>query len=110
MNPDPTLESLGLPPYKDAETTEESWKPFEEKIAQMDSEELQKLESDVYKQAAQYAGPPKNTATASTENPMRMWAFMKFTMCLQQTSRHAGGRTLRRHLHNAPWRASRSWI
>ena len=51
MNPDPTLESLGLPPYKDAETIEESWKPFEEKIAQIDSEELQKLESDVYKQA-----------------------------------------------------------
>ncbi|KAF2494190.1 CoA-transferase family III [Lophium mytilinum] len=51
MNPDPTLNSLGLPVRKEVETVEESWKPFEEKIGQINSEDLQKLESDEWKQA-----------------------------------------------------------
>lgn len=51
MNPDPSLDSLELPHDMDAETVEESWKPYMEKIARIDSTELQRLESDVYKQA-----------------------------------------------------------
>lgn len=52
MNPEPTLKSLGLPPDDASiKTPEDSWVAFEDKIAQIDSEDLQKLASDVYKQA-----------------------------------------------------------
>jgi crotonobetainyl-CoA:carnitine CoA-transferase CaiB-like acyl-CoA transferase len=51
MNPDPSLDSIGLPHDLDSKTVEESWKPFEEKLAQIDSQEMQRLASDVYKQA-----------------------------------------------------------
>lgn len=51
MNPAPTQDSLGLPHSIGVTSEEESWKPYEEKVAQLDSEELQKLASDVYKQA-----------------------------------------------------------
>jgi hypothetical protein len=51
MNPDPSLESIGLPHELDASTVEESWKPFMEKISQIESQEMQHLASDVYKQA-----------------------------------------------------------
>ncbi|KAK7181919.1 hypothetical protein DPSP01_009516 [Paraphaeosphaeria sporulosa] len=51
MNPAPTQDSLGLPHSKDVASVEDSWKPYEERVAQLDSGELQKLASDVYKQA-----------------------------------------------------------
>lgn len=51
MNPEPTQQSVGLPPYMDVASVEYSWKPYEEKVAQIDSEEMQRLASDVYKQA-----------------------------------------------------------
>lgn len=51
MNPGPTQDSLGLHHSMDVASPEESWKPYEEKVAQIDSEEMQKLASDVYKQA-----------------------------------------------------------
>ncbi|KAF2751320.1 CoA-transferase family III [Sporormia fimetaria CBS 119925] len=51
MNPEPSQQSLGLPPHMDAATPEESWKPYIEKMAQIDSAEMQKQASDVYKQA-----------------------------------------------------------
>jgi hypothetical protein len=51
MNSDPTQASVGLPPTMDCATVEESWKPYMDKIAQIDSQEMQKLASDVYKQA-----------------------------------------------------------
>jgi hypothetical protein len=51
MNPDPSLDSIGLPYELDAASVEESWEPFKEKLAQIDSQEMQRLASDVYKQA-----------------------------------------------------------
>ncbi len=51
MNPDPTLDSVGLPHEMDAASPEESWKPFQDKLSQIDSAEMQRLASDVYKQA-----------------------------------------------------------
>ena len=51
MNPDPSLTSIGLPPDLDASSVEESWKPFIEKISKIDSQEMQHLATDVYKQA-----------------------------------------------------------
>lgn len=52
MNPDPTQKSVGLPSYnKDVSTPEESWEPYKEKVSQIDSDEMQKLASDVFKQA-----------------------------------------------------------
>lgn len=51
MNPAPTLDSLGLPHEMDAQTMEESWKPFVEKVGEIKSAEMQKLASDVFKQA-----------------------------------------------------------
>jgi hypothetical protein len=51
MNPDPSLDSIGLPHEMEASSKEESFKPFMEKIAQIDSQDLQRLASDVYKQA-----------------------------------------------------------
>ncbi|QDS75630.1 hypothetical protein FKW77_006798 [Venturia effusa] len=51
MNPDPSLESIGLPKDLDAKTIEDSWKPFEEKMSQITSSEMQTLASEKYKQA-----------------------------------------------------------
>lgn len=51
MNPAPTQDSLGLPHSMDVASVEDSWKPYEEKVAQLDPEELQRLASDVHKQA-----------------------------------------------------------
>jgi crotonobetainyl-CoA:carnitine CoA-transferase CaiB-like acyl-CoA transferase len=51
MNSDPTQKSVGLPPYMDVASAEDSWKPYIEKVGQIDSQEMQKLASDVYKQA-----------------------------------------------------------
>jgi crotonobetainyl-CoA:carnitine CoA-transferase CaiB-like acyl-CoA transferase len=51
MDPAPTQDSLGLPHHKDVASGEDSWKPYEERVAQHDSDELQRLASDVYKQA-----------------------------------------------------------
>ncbi|KAF2099225.1 CoA-transferase family III [Rhizodiscina lignyota] len=51
MDPDPTLDSLGLPHDREVSSYEESLEPFVEKISQIESEDLQKLASDVYKQA-----------------------------------------------------------
>lgn len=51
MNPEPTQDSVGLPHNKDVASPEESWAPYEEKLAQIDSKEMQRLASDVYKQA-----------------------------------------------------------
>lgn len=51
MNPDPTLESVGEPLDRDAGTWDEAIKPFVEKLSQIDSAEMQRLASDVYKQA-----------------------------------------------------------
>ena len=51
MNPDPTLESIGLPHDMDAASVEDSWIPFKEKISKLDSAELQSLTADKYHQA-----------------------------------------------------------
>jgi hypothetical protein len=51
MNPDPSLDSIGLPYEHDAETLEEAMTPIVEKLSQIDSGEMQRIASDVYKQA-----------------------------------------------------------
>lgn len=51
MNPEPTQESLGLPTDQEASSYDEAWKPYQEKVGQIDSEEMQRLASDVFKQA-----------------------------------------------------------
>ena len=51
MNPDPTLDSIGLPYEMIAETIEESWRPYMSRISQVDALDLQRSVSDVYKQA-----------------------------------------------------------
>ncbi|KAL2430822.1 Acetyl-coenzyme A transferase nodX [Exophiala dermatitidis] len=52
MNPDPTLESIGLPKDRPELTTwEDALQPFTEKLATIDSAEMQHLASDMYKQA-----------------------------------------------------------
>jgi hypothetical protein len=51
MNPDPSLDSIGLPHELEASTDEESWRPFQDKVSAIDSTEMQRLASDVYKQA-----------------------------------------------------------
>lgn len=53
MNADPTLASIGLPPQPDKEytTPEESYEPFMQAMAKIDSDEMQRLATDVYKQA-----------------------------------------------------------
>jgi hypothetical protein len=51
MNPDPSLDSIGLPHELDSSSLEDSWKPYIEKLSQIDSNEMQRLASDVYKQA-----------------------------------------------------------
>lgn len=51
MNPDPSLESIGLPKEMDSSSLEESLKPFMEKMAQIDSAEMQSIATDKYRQA-----------------------------------------------------------
>ncbi|KAI4953633.1 hypothetical protein J4E91_002481 [Alternaria rosae] len=51
MNPEPTQESVGLPHNMDIAESEDPWKPYEEKLAGIESDEMQRLASDVYKQA-----------------------------------------------------------
>jgi len=52
MNPNPTLESVGFPPDRPAlKTWEEAWQPFVERLATIESAEMQHLAADVYKQA-----------------------------------------------------------
>lgn len=51
MNPDPSLDSLNLPHDIDQPNVEESWKPFMDKMAQIESQDMQRLASDEYKQA-----------------------------------------------------------
>ncbi|KAF1350250.1 hypothetical protein BDV97DRAFT_369712 [Delphinella strobiligena] len=59
MNSDPILESLGLPRYSDAPSIKAACAPFKETIAQIDSEDMQRLESEKFK----LAGPPRSTRT-----------------------------------------------
>jgi CoA-transferase family III len=51
MNPEPTLDSLGLPHEMDAATIEDAWKPFMEKVGEKTAAEMQTLASDKYRQA-----------------------------------------------------------
>lgn len=52
LNPSPTLDMLGLPHHDESpKTQDEAIKPFVEKVASMDSAELQSLAADKYKQA-----------------------------------------------------------
>lgn len=51
MNPDPTLDSIGLPRDVPAQTWEEAWDPFFRKLSEIESSEMQRLASTVYKQA-----------------------------------------------------------
>jgi len=51
MNPEPSQDSVGLPHDLKTSTPEESWALYEEKLAHIDSKEMQRLASDVYKQA-----------------------------------------------------------
>ena len=52
MDPQPSLESLGFPGDRpELKTWEEAIEPFVEKMATIDSKEMQHLASDVYKQA-----------------------------------------------------------
>lgn len=51
MDPDPTLDSIGLPHDSDASTFEEARLPFINALARIDSQEMQRLASDVYRQA-----------------------------------------------------------
>ena len=51
LNPDITLQSLGLPLESDAPTLDEAYPQFLEKIAQYDSDVLDHMAADVYKQS-----------------------------------------------------------
>jgi hypothetical protein len=51
MNPNPTLDSVGLPYEREAATQEEGWAPFMEKISQLTAEEMQHRVTDVHRQA-----------------------------------------------------------
>lgn len=51
MNPDPTLDSIGLPHDAPAANLEEAIKPFIETLGQIDSADMQDRASDQYKQA-----------------------------------------------------------
>lgn len=41
MNPDPSLESIGLPPDMDTDTPEAAWEPYITAISQIDSSDMQ---------------------------------------------------------------------
>ncbi|EMR82315.1 hypothetical protein ACHAP3_005055 [Botrytis cinerea] len=51
MNPDPSLDSIGLPHEMDQPSIEASWNPFIEKIGEIESDDMQRIASDEYKQA-----------------------------------------------------------
>ncbi|XPS80122.1 hypothetical protein M3J09_012083 [Ascochyta lentis] len=51
MDPQPTQDCLGLPHEMDAPTPEDSWAPYAEKVGKVKSGEMQRLASDVFKQA-----------------------------------------------------------
>ncbi|XPS72553.1 hypothetical protein M3J09_004716 [Ascochyta lentis] len=51
MNPEPVQDMLGLPHNMDTSTLEESWAPYMEKMGKIKSAEIQRLASDVFKQA-----------------------------------------------------------
>ncbi|RSL83633.1 hypothetical protein CEP51_004363 [Fusarium floridanum] len=51
MNPDPTLDSIGLPYDMQADSLEEAREPFVEAVGKLTSEEMQHLATDVYRQA-----------------------------------------------------------
>lgn len=51
MNPEPTQDSIGVPHNKDVASPDESFAIYEEKLAQIDSQDMQRLASDEYKQA-----------------------------------------------------------
>jgi crotonobetainyl-CoA:carnitine CoA-transferase CaiB-like acyl-CoA transferase len=51
MNPEPTQDSVGLLHDMDIADFEEPWAPYERKLAELESDKMQKLASDVYKQA-----------------------------------------------------------
>lgn len=50
MDPEPTQQALGLPTHMET-SPEENWKSYQEKVEQINSDDLQKLMSDEYKQA-----------------------------------------------------------
>jgi crotonobetainyl-CoA:carnitine CoA-transferase CaiB-like acyl-CoA transferase len=54
LNPDPTLASIGLPAHLDADdaakTLEEALAPFIQRVAQFDSQELDRLVAETYRQ------------------------------------------------------------
>jgi hypothetical protein len=51
MNPDPSLDSINLPHDMDAASVEDSWKPYVQKMANIDSADMQQRASERYKQA-----------------------------------------------------------
>lgn len=51
MNPDHSLDSIGLPHDMDAETFEEAVKPYIQRLAEIDSDDMQHRAANVYKQA-----------------------------------------------------------
>lgn len=51
MNPNPTLDSIGLPHDAPAKSWDEAIQPFVEKLSQIDSADMQRIASDEYKQA-----------------------------------------------------------
>ncbi|KLJ05326.1 hypothetical protein EMPG_11198 [Blastomyces silverae] len=51
LNPDASLDCIGLPHDMEAATLEETLQPYMDKVSQIDSEQLQKLISDDYHQA-----------------------------------------------------------
>lgn len=51
MNPEPSLDSIGLLHDGPSKDWEEAMKPFMERMSQIESAEMQRLASDVYKQA-----------------------------------------------------------
>ena len=51
LNPDPTLDSIGLPHEREANDWDEVIQPFIEKLSQINSADMQRIASDEYKQA-----------------------------------------------------------
>ncbi|KAJ4407799.1 hypothetical protein N0V91_003769 [Didymella pomorum] len=51
MNPAPTQDSLGLPHDMDVSTQEEAWKPYSDAVGAINSDEMQRLASEEFKQA-----------------------------------------------------------
>ena len=60
MNADPTIKSVGLPtePSTQYATPEESYQPFIEAVGKLNSDEMQHLATDVYKQAGTICWTP----------------------------------------------------